>query len=320
MSPELRGRTHQKDGSSSDGKVLVQTIPVAAKATGDVEVPSRRNRYWQNRKCTACGWIWNPQVLEQTGQVGAPPGIEAPTEVQDTEMVAPKAKPPKPVGATLDSALARQTRAKKNLALVEVQLTTIQLKMEEARAEMVLADKAVNEARQFADVEVLLQAMRMQPQQQTLDPAVRQALARMTDALTSMRAMQQAQQPDGHAGNGAFPRTAGHAGSCAARSHATSGEHCSWTKARKVRGRLWRDASALQRKSCEKDWRTTRSSGAESSKLSTTDLHPVERWDWEAGWRSPSSSARRAPMTEADPRKVDGQKSTMEDDTRKQNW
>ena len=113
---------------------------------------------------------------------------------------------------------------------------------------MVLADKAVNEARQlavqdtviFADVEFLVQAMRMQPQQQALDPAAREALARMTDALTSMWAMQQAQQPspnadntddaDNHAGNGAFPRAAGHAGSCAARSHATSGEHCSWTK------------------------------------------------------------------------------------------
>ena len=114
-------------------------------------------------------------------------------------MVAPKAKPPKLVGATLDSALARQARAKKNLVFVDVQLTAIQQQMEEARAEMVLADKAVNEARQlavqdtviFADVEVLVQAMRTQ----TLDPAAREDLARMTDALTSMRAMQQAQQP-----------------------------------------------------------------------------------------------------------------------------
>ena len=65
-------------------------------------------------------------------------------------MVAPKAKPPKPVGATLDSAFARQARAKKNFALVEVQLTTIQQKMEEARAEVALADKAVNQARQLA--------------------------------------------------------------------------------------------------------------------------------------------------------------------------
>ena len=114
-------------------------------------------------------------------------------------MVAPKAKPPKLVGATLDSALARQARAKKNLVFVDVQLTAIQQQMEEARAEMVLADKAVNEARKlavqdtviFADVEVLVQAMRTQ----TLDPAAREDLARMTDALTSMRAMQQAQQP-----------------------------------------------------------------------------------------------------------------------------
>ena len=75
-------------------------------------------------------------------------------------MVAPKAKPPKPVGATLDSALARQARAKKNLALVEVQLTTIQQKMEEARAEMVLADKAANEARQLAVQDTVIFAER----------------------------------------------------------------------------------------------------------------------------------------------------------------
>ena len=153
---------------------------------------SCRNRYWQDRRCTACGWIWNPQGLEPSGQTGAPPGFEAPTEVQDTEMAIPKGRPPKPVSATLDSALARQARAKKNVALVK----------EEARAEMALEDKAVNEARQlavqdtviFADVEVLAQALRLQPQQQALDAAARESLARMTDALTSMRAMQQVQQ------------------------------------------------------------------------------------------------------------------------------
>ena len=31
--------------------------------------PSCRNRNWQNRKCTACGWIWNPQGLEPTGHL-----------------------------------------------------------------------------------------------------------------------------------------------------------------------------------------------------------------------------------------------------------
>ena len=142
--------------------------------------------------------------LEPTGQTGAPPGIEAPTEVQDTEMAIASATPPKPVGATMDSALARQAWAKKNLALVEVQLTAMQQKMEEARAEMALADKAVNEARQlavrdtviFADVELLVQALRLQPQQQAFDLAAREALGRMTDALTSMRAMQQVQQQE----------------------------------------------------------------------------------------------------------------------------
>ena len=31
--------------------------------------PSCRNRNWQNRKCTACRWIWNPQGLEPTGHL-----------------------------------------------------------------------------------------------------------------------------------------------------------------------------------------------------------------------------------------------------------
>ena len=188
-------------------------------------------------------------------------------------MVAPKAKPPKLVGATLDSALARQARAKKNLVFVDVQLTAIQQQMEEARAEMVLADKAVNEARQlavqdtviFADVEVLVQAMRTQ----TLDPAAREDLARMTEALTSMRAMQQAQQPVSTPltpmtptvtqGTEPFPRTAGHAGSCAARSHATSGEHCSWTEPARLEDASGR-AQALYgggaaRRTGERPWR-----------------------------------------------------------------
>ena len=38
---------------------ILQTVPVAAEATSDVEVP-----IWQDRKCTTCGWIWNPQILE----------------------------------------------------------------------------------------------------------------------------------------------------------------------------------------------------------------------------------------------------------------
>ena len=119
-------------------------------------------------------------------------------------MVVPKAKPPKPAGATLDSALARQARAKKNFCSRGGTADGDAAKMEEARAEMASADKAVNEARElavqdtviFADVEVLVQALRMQPQQKTLDPAAREALARMSDAPTSMRSMQQAQQQE----------------------------------------------------------------------------------------------------------------------------
>ena len=42
--------------------------------------PARRNKYWQDRKCTTCGWIWDPQGIE-------PRRAEAPTEVRDTEKV-----------------------------------------------------------------------------------------------------------------------------------------------------------------------------------------------------------------------------------------
>ena len=55
-----------------------------------------------------------------------------------------------PVGATVNSALARQARAKKNVVLVDLQLTSTQQKMEEAKTEMAAADKSVNEARQLA--------------------------------------------------------------------------------------------------------------------------------------------------------------------------
>ena len=78
-------------------------------------------KYWQDRRCTTCGWLWTPQGLEPVGQPGAPPGIEARTEILDAEIAIPKARLARPVGAILDSALARQARAKKNLALVEVQ-------------------------------------------------------------------------------------------------------------------------------------------------------------------------------------------------------
>ena len=100
----------------------------------------------------------------------------------------------------MDSAVARQIRAEKNIALVEVQLTAVQQKMEEAKAEMAAADKVVEEARQlavqdtsffFAVVEILVQALQLQPQQQILNTATREALTRMTDAIANMRTAQQ---------------------------------------------------------------------------------------------------------------------------------
>ena len=99
---------------------------------------SRRRRQvtwsWHDRKFTTCGWILNPQGLEPTRQICPPQRVEAPTETQDADVAIPNARPARPIGATLDSPLARQTRAKKNLALVEVQLTAAQQKMEEAKS------------------------------------------------------------------------------------------------------------------------------------------------------------------------------------------
>ena len=180
---------------------LLQTIPVAAKATGDVEVPYLSQQVLARSEVHDVRGDLEPPRARIHGTNRGTWRSEAPTEIRDTEMAIPKAKPPRPVGATLDSALARQARAKKSLALVEVQLTAAQQKMEEARIEMTTADKLVDEARQlavqdtsiFADAEVLVQALRVHPQQQNLDAAAREALTRMTDALTNMRAAQQVQ-------------------------------------------------------------------------------------------------------------------------------
>ena len=89
---------------------------------------------------------------------------------QDHEMIlAPKAKPMRPVGAMLDSVLARQARATRALTQVEVQKEIVQQKMEEARKEVAAADQAVSEARQtavrdtslFAGAEVLVGALKI---------------------------------------------------------------------------------------------------------------------------------------------------------------
>ena len=149
-------------------------------------------------KTSSAGWVWTPQGLEPVGQHGGPQGIE----IQYTETTVLKARPTRPVGATLDSALARQARAKKNLALVEVQLAAAQQKMEEAKTEMAAADGSVRRARQLAvqdksivaDAEVPAQALRLPPQQQGLVANAPKPLRGLTEALTSMRARQKEKQ------------------------------------------------------------------------------------------------------------------------------
>ena len=92
----------------------------------------------------------------------------------------------RPVGAILDSVVARQARATRALAQVEVQRVIVQQKIEEARKEVAAADQAVSESSVHA--EVLVEALKIPPQSPGLDPRTRDALTRMTEALNNMEA------------------------------------------------------------------------------------------------------------------------------------
>ena len=64
---------------------------------------------------------------------------------------------------------------KRTLTLVEVQLTAAQQKMEEAKAEMAAADMRQPSV-QDTSIEILVQALRLQPQEQPLNAATREDL------------------------------------------------------------------------------------------------------------------------------------------------
>ena len=223
----------------------------------------------------------------------------------------------------------------------------MQQKMEEARAEMASVDKAVNEARQlavqdtviFSDVEVLVTSIAAaapatNPRSggtrsvSENDGCANEHEGNATSAAAGADA-DDADDADSHSGNGAFSKSCRSLGKQCCEKPWDKLRTLQLDKARKAQGHPWRDASVSQQKGCGKDWRTTlarsgrrstRSSRADSSRRPTTDLLPTEGWEGAAGRRTPSSNARRTPMVEADPRKVDGQKSTMESDTRMQNW
>ena len=180
---------------------LVQTVAVAAEATGDVEVSglsqqmlagSQVHSVWMDLEPSrprTYGTSWcsagDRSADRSSGhRDGGAEGQTAETGGCDTGLglgSAGQGEEPRPRGGAADDDSAGDGGSE---------------------SEMALAEKAVNEARQlavqdtviFADVEVLVRAMRLHPQQQNLDPAAREALARMTGALTNMRAMQQAQQ------------------------------------------------------------------------------------------------------------------------------
>ena len=129
---------------------------------------------------------------------------------------------------------------------------------------------------------------------------------------------------DGHAGNGAFPReeavlreamrqaentAVGQSPHGSRASGGTQASH-SGRAAGRTGERPWREVDGDRRRAPEQ----IRPSCQRQICLL------LKTGESAAGWRSPSSSARRTPMAEADPRKVDGQKSTMENQTRMQNW
>ena len=189
------------EGHGGSGRLAgLQAIAHQARTAGDVEMPSCRNKYWRNHRCYVAGngprshhtsrrKRWQITTHSNSDNVLG----------QDHEMIpAPKAKPVRPVGAMLDLALARQARATRALAQVEVQVEIVQQKMEEAQREVAAADQAVADARQtavedvslFADAEVLVEALKVPAQPRGLDQRTRDALERMTEALNQMKARQ----------------------------------------------------------------------------------------------------------------------------------
>ena len=112
---------------------LLQQVPVAEKTTGDLEVSSMSQQMLARSEVHDV-WMDLESSRPRTYKTDlSSQRVEAPTETQDADVAIPNARPARPIGATLDSPLARQTRAKKNLALVEVQLTAAQQKTEEAK-------------------------------------------------------------------------------------------------------------------------------------------------------------------------------------------
>ena len=114
---------------------------------------------------------------------------------------------------------------------------------------MAAADKLVDEARQpavqdtslFADAEVLIQALRVQPPQRGHprsahedDRSANEHEGTATGSAPRTRA-NHANDADSHSGIGTFSRAASHAGSRTARSNAAGRDHCSRAKSAECR-------------------------------------------------------------------------------------
>ena len=241
--------------------------------------PACRNKYWQDRKCTTCGWIWNPQNFEPNGQTGAPLGAEALTEFQDTEMAIPKAKPSRPVGATLDWALARQARARKKKpgsrggAIDGSAAKDGRSKSRDGSGGQASGrGQTASSPRYFdlcrcrsTDTSVASSAPATDPQcdhprsAHEDDQSANEHEGNATGSPLRTSA-NHANDADSHSGIGTFSRAASHAGSRTARCNAAGRDHCSRTKPAECKHTSGAASTThkrrVARRTGERPWRT----------------------------------------------------------------
>ena len=178
-------------------KAGIQTIALQATTAGDVEMPFLSQQVLEEPQVH---FVWlemdpqTPHFETEEVQITTPSNSDN-VPGQDQEMIpAPKVKPVRPVGAMLDSALARQARATRASCQVGFQKEIVQQKMEDAQRVVAAADQGVQDTSLFADGEVRVEALKIPPQPHGLDTRARGALTRMTEALNNMKVRQQQQQ------------------------------------------------------------------------------------------------------------------------------
>ena len=179
---------------------LLQTIPVAAKATGDVEVPYLSQQVLARSEVhdvrgdlepprarihgTNRGTLEIRGTNRNQGHRNGNPKSQAATSGRSNAGFSPGTTSQSREkfgtrGGTADSGAAIDGRSKN--------------RDDDGGQASGRGQTACSPRHVVADAEVLVQALRVHPQQQNFDAAAREALIRMTDALTNMRAAQQVQ-------------------------------------------------------------------------------------------------------------------------------